>query len=79
MKDNYTIAKEVLDGKWSNGMERRERLTSAGYDYNAIQTIVNALVYDKELPKEYTDLTPLEIEYDPSHNNGLIINVIIGR
>lgn len=79
MKDNYTIAKEVLTGQWGNGNERRERLTAAGYDYNAVQTIVNALVYDKTPVKEYIEITPLEIDYDPLHNDGLIINIIVGR
>ena len=37
------IAKEVLAGKWGNGTERKNRLVSAGYDYNAVQTRVNQL------------------------------------
>lgn len=40
-KSNEEIAKEVLAGKWGNGAERKQRLTEAGYVYNAIQTIVN--------------------------------------
>ena len=28
------IAKEVLAGKWGNGTERKNKLISAGYDYN---------------------------------------------
>lgn len=46
MKDNVTIAKEVLAGKWGNGAERRKRLTEAGYNYNDIQGLVNALISD---------------------------------
>lgn len=38
------IAKEVIDGKWGNGADRKNRLNAAGYDYNAIQARVNALV-----------------------------------
>lgn len=41
-KSNEEIAQEVIDGKWGNGQERKDRLTAAGYDYNAIQAIVNA-------------------------------------
>lgn len=37
------IAKEVIRGKWGNGTERRRRLTAAGYDYNAVQSVVNQL------------------------------------
>lgn len=40
-KTNEELAEEVLAGKWGNGNERRQRLTAAGYDYNAVQAIVN--------------------------------------
>lgn len=40
-KSNEEIAKEVIDGKWGNNPERKKKLTEAGYDYNAIQKIVN--------------------------------------
>lgn len=45
-KSNQEIAQEVLEGKWGNGEERKKRLTEAGYDYQAIQDIVNSIVYD---------------------------------
>ena len=35
------IAQEVIAGKWGNGQDRINRLTNAGYDYNAVQTEVN--------------------------------------
>ncbi len=37
------LAQEVLDGKWGNGTERKEKLTAAGYDYSAVQAEVNKL------------------------------------
>lgn len=40
-KSNEEIANEVIQGKWGNNPERKQRLTDAGYDYNAIQEIVN--------------------------------------
>ena len=40
-KSNEEIASEVIAGKWGNGAERQKRLTQAGYDYSAIQSIVN--------------------------------------
>lgn len=43
-KTNEEIAKEVIAGKWGNGVDRKNRLTKAGYDYNTIQGIVNNLV-----------------------------------
>ncbi len=42
-KTNEEIAKEVIVGKWGNGAERRNRLTAAGYDYSAVQHIVNEM------------------------------------
>ena len=45
-KSDMTIAKEVLAGKWGNGDDRKKALTAAGYDYAAVQSIVNSLVRD---------------------------------
>lgn len=44
MKSNVEVAKEVLEGKWGNGAERKEKLTKAGYNYAAVQNEVNKLV-----------------------------------
>lgn len=38
------IAREVIVGKWGNGEDRKNRLTQAGYDYNAVQNKVNELL-----------------------------------
>lgn len=35
------IAREVWLGKWGNGQDRKNRLTAAGYDYAAVQALVN--------------------------------------
>ena len=40
-KTNEQIADEVIAGKWGNGEDRKKKLEQAGYNYNAIQTIVN--------------------------------------
>lgn len=40
-KSNEEIATEVIQGKWGNGQDRVKRLTAAGYDYGAIQRIVD--------------------------------------
>lgn len=37
------LVREVLQGKWGNGAERRQRLEAAGYDYAAVQKKVNQL------------------------------------
>lgn len=44
------LAKEVLNGEWGNGSERKERLTAAGYDYSAVQARVNELVKGTSAP-----------------------------
>ena len=41
------IAKEVINGKWGNGDDRKNSLTAAGYDYNVIQAKVNELLGQK--------------------------------
>ena len=38
------IAREVIQGKWGNGAERKKRLTDAGYDYNEVQKKVNQMI-----------------------------------
>lgn len=40
-KSNEEIANEVIAGKWGNGDDRKKKLTSAGYNYDTIQTLVN--------------------------------------
>ena len=41
---NDQIANEVIAGMWGNGDDRKQRLTSAGYNYTVIQAIVNKLM-----------------------------------
>ena len=38
------VAKEVIDGKWGNGADRRVKLTNAGYNYAEVQAKVNELL-----------------------------------
>jgi LysM repeat protein len=38
------VAREVIAGKWGIGDSRKSSLTAAGYDYNAVQTQVNAIL-----------------------------------
>lgn len=43
-KSVTVIAKEVIDGKWGNGSERKTLLQNAGYSYNKVQKKVNELL-----------------------------------
>ena len=47
-KSNEQIADEVIAGKWGNGSTREKRIKEAGYDYNAIQAIVNQKMSKKQ-------------------------------
>jgi hypothetical protein len=38
------IAREVIQGKWGNGEDRRKKLTAAGYNYSEVQKRVNELL-----------------------------------
>ena len=38
------IAREVIQGKWGNGADRKNRLEKAGYNYNEVQKKVNMLL-----------------------------------
>lgn len=43
-KTNEEIAREVAAGKWGNGADRKRKLEAAGYDYEAIQALVNNML-----------------------------------
>lgn len=43
-KTDYEIAREVIAGKWGNGITRKTNLKKAGYDYSTIQKLVNSIL-----------------------------------
>lgn len=47
-KTNEQIAQEVIQGEWGNGEERKEKLAAAGYDYEAIQELVDKILAGTE-------------------------------
>jgi len=42
--DVDTVAREVIDGKWGTGNDRRQRLERAGYVYREVQDRVNQIL-----------------------------------
>lgn len=44
------VTKEVINGKWGNGSERKERLEASGYVYSAVQAKVNELLGSSSKP-----------------------------
>lgn len=47
------LANEVIAGKWGNGIDRKNRLTNAGYNYAKVQAEVNKLLAPKKETKVY--------------------------
>ena len=41
------LAREVIQGKWGNGLDRKNRLTAAGYSYPDVQRRVDAIMSSK--------------------------------
>nr|DAL27502.1 MAG TPA_asm: peptidoglycan hydrolase [Caudoviricetes sp.] len=53
------VAREVIRGEWGNGSDRRQRLEAAGYDYDAVQNHVNAILTGDE-PEQPAPAEPVE-------------------
>lgn len=49
LKDIDTVAREVIAGKWANGVTRVKKLTAAGYVYTDVQARVNSILSGKTL------------------------------
>lgn len=41
------VAREVIQGLWGNGDERKQKLQAAGYNYSEVQAAVNAILGNK--------------------------------
>lgn len=50
------LAHEVINGAWGNGDDRKNRLTQAGYDYNAIQNRVNEILNNSSNKKSNEEI-----------------------
>lgn len=53
------VAREVIRGEWGNDSDRRQRLEAAGYDYDAVQNHVNAILTGGE-PEQPAPAEPVE-------------------
>ena len=74
MKTNQQLALEVIAGKWGNGLERRQKLEASGYSYAAVQSIVNAVMSNSEIPEEKTNL--MKVDFDIKKYDGLEVTII---
>lgn len=55
------VAREVIAGSWGNGEDRKNRITSAGYDYNAVQAKVNEILNGSQTNKKTVDQVAREV------------------
>lgn len=53
------LAKEIIAGKWGVGQDRKDRLTKAGYNYDAVQAEVN-----RQLAPEQQKLKSIDVVAD---------------
>lgn len=58
------VAREVIRGEWGNGSDRRQRLKSAGYDYDTVQNHVNAILTG-DAPEQPAPAEPVEPTPEP--------------
>lgn len=63
-KSYEEIAKEVIDGLWGNGDERKSRIEAAGYNYTEVQSRVNTILSSSAKP------TVPVIEYYTKYSGG---------
>ena len=67
MKSELEIAKEVMQGKWGTGKARENAIWKAGYDFNAVQAMVNQMIV--------TGKTINEVTLDGKNCCGFIIKI----
>ena len=84
---NLLAAYDVLAGKYGEGQERRARLAAAGFDYNQVQSLVNALwkgygpVANDVINGKYGNSVErranlIRAGYDPDQVHNLVNNLI---
>lgn len=73
VKSNEDIAREVLNGKWGNGEDRKKRLAEAGYDYATIQTLVNKLANGGKSTATATISRPTAVYYKVKNGDSLSV------
>ena len=72
---NSVFLTDVIAGRYGNGEERRKRLWEAGFQPDAVQSIVNALMSDNPPEPPLDSENILEIEVDLKKYDG--INLIL--
>lgn len=79
MKSIEEIVKEVIEGKWGNGEDRKNRLTNARYNYNEVQSRVNYILKNTNIiyiVKSGDTLSSIAKKYNTTYQNLARINNI---
>lgn len=79
------VVKDVINGKYGNGEERKKKLREAGYDYYLVQEAVNKRV--EELAKEQaekeaakTEEKPVEVPVEKKEiTAALVLDIVAGK
>lgn len=56
------VAKQVIAGKWGNGVDRKSKLEDAGYSYSEVQVAVNAILRGNTVPTVTKSVTEVAKE-----------------
>ena len=79
-KTTAELVEEVLDGKWGDDDDRKNRLTAAGYDYESVQNAVNAWYEAKKevwhIIQKYETLSEIAENYDTTVSELVRLNGI---
>lgn len=67
---NYKAAIDVIAGRYGNGDERRRKLWAAGFNPDAVQSIVNALLSDDPIIEDQCQ-TVMEVVVDLTKHDGI--------
>ena len=76
-KLNEQLAVEVIAGRWGNGQSRKNAIEQAGYDFSAVQAIVNDMLTGEYWNKQSVNTANLyKVEIDLTKYNGLEVTII---
>ncbi len=71
-KTTEQIAKEVINGKWGNGDERKKKLEAAGYNYSTVQDKINELLGGgSKIVTPTTTNTNVKVDYARSFSKSI--------
>lgn len=79
LKSIEELSKEVIEGKWGNGEDRKNRLTNVGYNYNEVQSRVNSILGNNSITytvKPGDTLSSIAKKYNTTYQKLAKINSI---